>query len=437
MLLAWEFGCNMRTSKHCGALWEASLGDFVEGATLQLNDVPKYYAALQHRKMLPSEHALSDPFTSELVESYLKPLGITSLLDAPILVAGRVAGVVCHEHIGIPREWTTEERDFAASIADLLGTKLRVAELHQLRSMLELSEDRLIKLERSDALAKMALGVAHDFRNILTAIGNCAEILAKKESQENLASISVIQQACSRGVHLIRHLAEFGKNSPGHPEVVSIRSIIEKFMPILRMAVGSSHQIDLQIDPSPGKLLIDSDELLRALINLIVNAKEAMPSGGTIDLRVLPWKKSRQFGSGKLAIEVRDHGCGMSDATLQQLFDPFLPPNPMAVAWGCRSCSEPLSAWVVTSKSKPSLALARPFVSCYRLFLAKVLEKSSLVQHLCQNDHDNKERDKREEDQENDPQFFVGERGIAKDFGILTIDQDAVRLILVAIDHDP
>ncbi|MFO0925396.1 MAG: ATP-binding protein, partial [Pirellulales bacterium] len=167
-----------------------------------------------------------------------------------------------------------------------------------------------------------------DFRNILTAIGNCAEILAKKESQENLASISVIQQACSRGVHLIRHLAEFGKNSPGHPEVVSIRSIIEKFMPILRMAVGSSHQIDLQIDPSPGKLLIDSDELLRALINLIVNAKEAMPNGGTIDLRVLPWKKSRQFGSAKLAIEVRDHGCGMSDATLQQLFDPFFTTKP-------------------------------------------------------------------------------------------------------------
>lgn len=318
----------------CAMLLESASGEFVEGATLQLNDVPKYFAALQHRKMLPSEHAQSDPFTSELVESYLKPLGITSLLDAPILVAGNVAGVVCHEHVGVPREWTTEERDFAASIADLLGTKLRVAELHQLRSMLELSEDRLMKLERSDALAKMALGVAHDFRNILTAIGNCAEVLAQQMSPENLDSVSIIQQSCARGSHLIRHLAEFGKNSPGHPEVVSIRAVIEKFMPMLRMAVGRSHQIDLQIDPSPGKLLIDSDELLRALINLVVNAKESMPNGGTIDLRILTWKKSRNFGSAKLAIEVRDHGCGMSEATLHRLFDPFFTTKPNGCGLG-------------------------------------------------------------------------------------------------------
>jgi signal transduction histidine kinase len=88
---------------------------------LQVADFPHYFAALKVRKTVSTESAGHDPRTIELQETYLAPLGITSLLDGPILIDAEIQGVVCHEQIGSMREWTTEGRDFAGSVADTGG----------------------------------------------------------------------------------------------------------------------------------------------------------------------------------------------------------------------------------------------------------------------------------------------------------------------------
>ena len=94
---------------------------------------------------------------------------------------------------------------------------MRVAELQQVRNLLELSEDRLMMMEKSEALAKMAFGVAHDFRNILTAIVNCTEALRLESKQSQIESenssslLDIISQATTRGTELVRELAEFWK----------------------------------------------------------------------------------------------------------------------------------------------------------------------------------------------------------------------------------
>lgn len=331
---------NDEQSLQCTALWEADAGEFSEGATLQVSDSPKYFEALKNRKVLPAETAQFDPTTTELLESYLRPLSIASLLDAPIIVAGKVVGVICHEHLHEPREWTTEERDFAASLADLLATKMRVAELQQVRSLLELSEDRLMIMEKSEALAKMAFGVAHDFRNILTAIVNCTEALRLESKQSQIESenssslLDIISQATTRGTELVRELAEFGKNSPSQPKVVDVVDLIEEFLPVLRTAVASSHRIDVQLERSSSRILIDRNQFHRVVLNLIVNAKEAMPDGGTIDLRVLPYRSKGSRKSSRVAIEIRDHGCGMSDDTKERLFEPFFTTKPQGSGLG-------------------------------------------------------------------------------------------------------
>ena len=157
---------NQNATLKCIKLYESADKSWSEGTLLQIADFPEYFEQLRNRKIVPAETALTDPKTSELVEPYLKPLGITSLLDAPIYVGGEVIGVLCCEHVGSPREWSTEERDFVASMADLLAIKHRAAQVHKLRKSLELNESRLLALEKSDALAKLALGVAHDFRNV-------------------------------------------------------------------------------------------------------------------------------------------------------------------------------------------------------------------------------------------------------------------------------
>ncbi len=141
----------------CISLFETASGQWSEGALLRSADFPEYIGALRARKIVPVETALGDPKTSELAESYIKPLGISSLLDAPILVGDEVVGVLCNEHIGPVREWTTEERDFVASIADLLALKMKSAEVHQLREALRESELRMLALDRADALGNMAV----------------------------------------------------------------------------------------------------------------------------------------------------------------------------------------------------------------------------------------------------------------------------------------
>lgn len=120
---------DQRHALRCVELFELSKEMHSAGMTLQAGDFPSYFDALEQRKTIPAEVAATDPPTSCLADVYLAPLGITSMLDATIFVAGEIVGVICHEHVGPAREWSTEERDFAGSMADIIGVKIRVAEL--------------------------------------------------------------------------------------------------------------------------------------------------------------------------------------------------------------------------------------------------------------------------------------------------------------------
>jgi len=166
-----------RRALRCVDLYERSKKSHSAGVTLQVKDFPEYFAALERRKTVPAEVALTDPRTVGLTDAYLGPLGITSMLDASIFIGGEVVGVLCHEHIGPPREWTTEERDFAGSMADLLALKIRAAEMEDARQVLRTQAMQLSEAKRLESLAEMAAGVAHDFTNILNLVLNARDAM--------------------------------------------------------------------------------------------------------------------------------------------------------------------------------------------------------------------------------------------------------------------
>ena len=308
----------------CAVLYERCSQSFSEGTILQSSDFPTYFTALKQRKIIPAEVAQHNPLTNELVESYLKPLNITSILDAPILVAGEVSGVLCCEHTGTVREWSTEERDFVESVANVLAAKTRAAEVQQLQNLLKLTEERIASIEKSDALARMAMGIAHDFRNILTVIQNCAELIGMNDLQPPIKrNCDLITQAVSRGTQFVKELADFGKGSPTQPKVIDVNEQIQAFIPILRAATGSQHRIDLKLEDKLGKILIDRNHFERVLLNLVVNAKDALPHGGTIDIIAARCVKKGSPNHDRIAIEIRDHGCGMDAQTLKRIFEPF------------------------------------------------------------------------------------------------------------------
>src|SRR5262249_31105837 len=127
----------------CANLYERSKAEHSAGALLRVADFPTYFGSLKIRKSVPAEVATEEPMTAELADEYLRPLGISSMLDAGFFVDGEMVGVICHEHVGPPREWTPGTREFVASVADLLTVRIQAAEAQELREAFHRQEKRL------------------------------------------------------------------------------------------------------------------------------------------------------------------------------------------------------------------------------------------------------------------------------------------------------
>jgi signal transduction histidine kinase len=316
------------TALRCVNLFERTTCEHTAGVTLRVADFPRYFAALRERRAVPVEMADTDPRAAELYEPYLKPLKICSLLDAPLLLHGAVVGVVCHEHVGRAREWTTEERDFAGSVADLLALKMKGAELSELRAILRSQEDRLFAHDKAEALAQLAVGVAHDFRNLLTVMGGGAGLIAARPDvpPEVVGWAKEIEAAAERGAVLVRELLAFGRADGSPPRVVDPGAVAEKFAPVLRAILGSGHRLELVRADKAGQVLIDPTQLDRVLLNLVTNAKDAMPRGGVVRVRVVPVATAEADDEPDrpyVLVEVRDTGAGMDPATRDRVFEPF------------------------------------------------------------------------------------------------------------------
>ncbi len=116
----WLFNTD-RQSIQCACLYLRSSNRFEQGIVLTAQNYPRYFAALEESRSIAVAAATLDPRTNEYAENYLRPLGITSMLDVPIRLHGKEIGIVCHEHVGSERDWTPEEQAFAGTIADLVS----------------------------------------------------------------------------------------------------------------------------------------------------------------------------------------------------------------------------------------------------------------------------------------------------------------------------
>ncbi|HEV2851559.1 MAG TPA: ATP-binding protein [Thermoanaerobaculia bacterium] len=131
-----------RSAICCSALYEAGAQRYSRGQELSAESHPSYFAALETERTIAAHDARSDPRTREFTAAYLEPLGITSMLDAPIRVGGRMIGVVCHEHVGPPRQWSADEQTFAGSVADAVSLAIEESERRRTEAALRESQER-------------------------------------------------------------------------------------------------------------------------------------------------------------------------------------------------------------------------------------------------------------------------------------------------------
>ena len=137
----WLYNKN-RSEIICEDLYRAGESLHEKGLKLQIRDYPRYFQALEESRTLAADDARQDSLTDEFTTSYLIPLGITSMMDVPIRHRGKVVGILCHEHIGLQREWTLKEQDFAASVADMISLALEALERRQAEEALNKSETK-------------------------------------------------------------------------------------------------------------------------------------------------------------------------------------------------------------------------------------------------------------------------------------------------------
>jgi signal transduction histidine kinase len=297
---------------------------------LRAADFPTYFAAIEERRDLAAADAHENVLTAELADAYLAPLGIAAMLDAPIYRGGEVVGVVCHEHAS-PRDWTADERAFAVSVADTVARQMEEAARIEAETRLRASELHFVEFEKMQALGRLAAGVAHDFRNLLTVVVGCADEIKRRSQDPRLVDAAAeILATASRGTALVKELLAFGRDERSQARVLDLAQSIESMRLMLRTAAGTTHPVTIECEEPLGRVLMDRTQLERVVLNLVMNARDAMPEGGPIAVRVRETEVVANDGdSGAyVVLEVEDHGVGMDRETQSHIFEPFFTTKP-------------------------------------------------------------------------------------------------------------
>jgi PAS domain S-box-containing protein len=151
-----------------------------KGARLGFSDCPAYFEELANRRPIVADRVLGHPATSGLAEYYLKPLGISSMLDAPVWVSGKVVGVLCHEHIGPSRDWSAEEIDFVSALASMVSLALEESNRAQSEHQLRESEEKFRALFEGTSQSV----ILHDENGILDANPSALQLLGYSKLED-------------------------------------------------------------------------------------------------------------------------------------------------------------------------------------------------------------------------------------------------------------
>jgi CheY-like chemotaxis protein len=180
-----------------------------------------------------------------------------------------------------------------------------------------MEEERRIRAQRLESLGTLAGGIAHDLNNVLTPILMSVQLLREDEPDPRRRDLlDALDAAAQRGAGMIRQVLSFARGSEGRRTAVDVVALLEEVGRFSREALPSS--IELRVD-APARLPAvcgDDTELFQVLVNLVTNARDAMPDGGVLTIRAAEERDG-------VRLEVRDSGCGMDEATAGRMLEPF------------------------------------------------------------------------------------------------------------------
>jgi two-component system cell cycle sensor histidine kinase/response regulator CckA len=191
-------------------------------------------------------------------------------------------------------------------------------------------EERSAQSQRLEALGRLAGGVAHDFNNLLTIIGGYGQMIRDAAGGEVAKDARIIVDAAARASALTRQLLAFSRRQVVQPKILDLNRLIVRMIKLLRRLISEDIQLELKLRPDLGRILADPGQIEQVIMNLAVNARDAMPGGGKLSLRTSNYVVREEADSGLplapgqyVLLEVCDTGVGMDEETRSHIFEPF------------------------------------------------------------------------------------------------------------------
>jgi PAS domain S-box-containing protein len=191
-----------------------------------------------------------------------------------------------------------------------------------------LKEAKRLQAQRLEAIGQLTGGVAHDFNNLLTVLIGTAETLADEVSDPRLSAVAQLNHKASRqGAALTRQLLTFAGRQPLEPAALNVNGPILAMEGLLSSALGETIVLNLQLDPAAGHMRADAAQLEACIVNLCINARDAMPDGGSVTI-------STEQSASDAVVRISDKGVGMDAETRAKAFEPFFTTKPFGKGSG-------------------------------------------------------------------------------------------------------
>jgi PAS domain S-box-containing protein len=325
---------------------------------LQFRDYGSYIENLKRGEDVIIPDARLDPRTQSGAEA-LKAISAQAVINMPLTEHGGLVALLYLNH-ATARDWPDDELAFIREVAERTraASERRRAEIElaalaasleeqvqQRTADLLAAEDALRQSQKMEAVGQLTGGLAHDFNNLLTGIAGSLEMLqirlAQGRTNEVDRYVNAAQGAARRAASLTHRLLAFSRRQTLAPKATDVKALVDGMAELIERTVGPAIEIETVHAAGLWPVLVDSSQLENALLNLCINARDAMPDGGKLTIETgNRWldnraASERDMEPGQyLSLCVSDTGTGMSGETIAKAFDPFFTTKPIGMGTG-------------------------------------------------------------------------------------------------------